>query len=360
MRTLVVYLLALTALAVGAWFGFPGLFGEPEADASAASSAHSQRPAPVIVAVAAEELLEDNLDALGTVRARESVEITTNRADHVKAIHFEDGQEVEAGQLLLELNAAEEQALLQEAAALRDDRLVRHKQVIELFDQELISQRELDNAQALLAAAEARVVGLQAAIADRRVRAPFAGRLGFRRVSAGAYLQPSTVITTLDDLSVVKLDFTIPENWLPSIKKGMKVSARTSAWPGLSFPGEVVVVDTRLDARTRSATVRAELPNEGRMLRPGMLLKVAVERGEAPVLQVPEEALIPLDNRQFVMRVDENNVAHQVPVVIGRRLVGRVEVTEGLAVGDRVVVEGIMRVRDGAPVEIVSVRGQKP
>ena len=108
---------------------------------------------------------EDHLDALGTVRARESVEITANRADHVKAIHFEDGQEVQADQLLLELNADEEHALLAEAAALRDDRAVRHKQVSDMFKQDLISRRELDNAQALLAAAEARVIGLEAAIA---------------------------------------------------------------------------------------------------------------------------------------------------------------------------------------------------
>jgi membrane fusion protein (multidrug efflux system) len=359
MRTLLVYLLAACALAVGVWFGFPELLGSPAAQADE-DAPRAAVAAPVVVAVVARERFEDTLEALGTAHARESVEIAANRADHVHKIHFQDGEEVAAGQLLVELHAEEEQALLAEASALRDDQAVRHQQIAELFEQDLSSRRDLDNATALKAAAEARVIALQAAIADRQVRAPFAGKLGFRRVSEGAYLQPGAVITTLDDLSLIKLDFTIPEGWLSEVHAGMAIGARTSAWPGEVFPGTVTVVETRLDPRTRSATVRAELPNGDRKLRPGMLLQVTVERGDAPVLQIPEEALIPLDERQFVMQVGDDSVARRVQITTGRRRVGHVEVLDGLAPGDRVVVEGIMRVRDGAPVDVVVTRNGKP
>lgn len=301
MRTILVYALALIALAVGAIFGLPELFGR--SDSAGAATTRANVAPPVVVARVVHAPFADTLDALGTVQANESVEITSNRADHIVAIHFEDGQEVEANALLVETNAAEERALLAEAAALRDERQVSRDRSIELHSRQMISDRELNAAKTMLAAAEARVVAIEASIADRQVRAPFAGILGLRRVSVGAYVQPATVITTLDDLSVVKLDFTIPETWLPAVRAGQTVNATSDAWPDDVFRGEVTMLDTRLERSSRSATVRATLPNPDRKLRPGMLLKVRVERGEAPVLQIPEEAVIPVGNDHYVLRV---------------------------------------------------------
>ena len=359
MRTLFVYLMAIGTVALAVILGFPELFGAEPAESSSNSGRGRDGVTPVVVAVAHEASFEDTLEALGTVRANESVDITPNRADHVEVIHFDDGQEVEANALLVEMQAAEERALLAEAIAIRDDRKVVYERTLGLYEKEMIAQGELDGTKALLAASEARVISLRAAIADRQVRAPFAGTLGFRQVSVGAFLQPSTVITTLDELSVVKLDFTIPETWLAAVRKGMSIAARSDAWAGESFPGEVAMLDTRLDARTRSATVRAILPNPNRRLRPGMLMKVTVERGEAAVLQIPEEALIPYGDQQFVYRLDDQDVVAKVEVGIGRRKVGRVEVSSGLKIGDRVVVEGVVRVREGAKVRVVSIREPK-
>ncbi len=359
MRTVLVYLLALGALSVGLVLGLPGLFGRGEADTTAKSNRTAAAP-PVVAALVEQRQFADTLEALGTAQANESVLLTPNRADHVQAIHFVEGQEVEAGQLLVEMHAEEELALLAEASAVRDERRVSHQRAIELHAKEMVSERELDGTKSLLAAAEARCISISAAIADRQVRAPFAGVLGLRRVSVGAYLQPATIITTLDDLSIVKLDFTIPETWLPTIRAGMTITAQSDAWPSLKFAGTVSTIDTRVDRTTRSVSVRAKLANTERKLRPGMLLKVLVERGEAPVLQVPEEALIPVGQDHFVLRIDSGDIARRIQVQTGRRRPGAVEIKSGLAEGDRVVIEGIVRVRPGKAVRVVKTRESKP
>jgi membrane fusion protein, multidrug efflux system len=345
MRTALVYLLALGAVAAACVLGFPELFAETSKRATGNTR---KRTAPaVILARASKAPFADTLEALGTVKANESVTITSNRADHVVAIHFEDGQMVEKGDLLVEMHAQEEKAQLNEAIAMRDDRRLSFKQAEDLFAQNLTSAREHNAAKALLEASEARVRGLQAAIADRRIVAPFSGVLGLRRISVGAYLQPASVITTLDDLTIVKLDFTIPEAWLPDVTPGMKISARSVAWPGQRFLGEVTTIDTRLDPRTRSVTFRARMPNPDHKLRPGMLLKVTIDRGAQSVLQVPEEALILSGDQHFVLKVDAENIATRTPVSIGRRRVGTVEITKGLTSNDRVVIEGIVPVDEG-------------
>lgn len=351
MRSLLVYLLALAAIAAGVTLGFPYLFAAAAEDVDT-EQAESVAP-PVVVAPVVRQPFVDRLEALGTVFANESVEITVNRADHVAALHFDDGQKVKKGQLLAEMNVLEEAARLTEAVAVRDEFLLNEKRQKDLFDRELASARAYEAAQAKLAAAEARVKSLQAAIDDRRIEAPFAGILGLRRVSVGAFLQPSTIITTLDDLSVVKLDFTIPEPWLAHVREGMEILARGDAWPGQEFKGHVTTIATRLDARTRSVIVRAKLPNPETRLRPGMLLKITINRGEAPVLQIPEEALIPIGDDNFVLRVDAEKIAERVAVKVGRRRVGRVEIVEGLKLGDSIVIEGIVRVRPGHAVIVV-------
>ena len=198
------------------------------------------------------------------------------------------------------------------------------------------------------------------------MRAPFSGVLGLRRVSVGAYVQPSTVITTLDDIAKVKVDFTVPEAWLPQIQPGMTIVAQNIAWPGLLFRGEITTIDTRLDARTRAATFRAQVDNADHKLRPGMLLRLKIERGQDAVLQVPEEALIAAGSTHSVLRVQADGLARRVPVEIGRRQAGSVEITAGLEPGDQVVIEGIVpaadaivKAKDGIPVRVVETRQLK-
>ncbi|MGE3172378.1 MAG: efflux RND transporter periplasmic adaptor subunit [Planctomycetota bacterium] len=357
MRALLVYTLALLAVAAGVAFTFFDVFAWFGGAAAEGAAQPNARTVPVITAPVVRATFADSLEALGTVRANESIHILSKRADHVTAVEFEDGQEVAAGQLLVELNTTEERSMLAEATALREERQAAYDRAQELRGRDITPESEVITAHAQLAAQQARIATLEATIAEHQVRAPFAGRLGLRQVSVGAYLQPSTVITTLDDLSVVKVDFTIPETWLAAVREGMPVSTRTDAWRGQDFPGEVSAIDTQLDPRTRSATVRALVPNPDRRLRPGMLMRVVVDRGEAAVLQVPEEALVQTGTEHHVMVVGPDHVARKQVVTIGRRRVGRVEVLDGLSEGAMVVVEGLVRVRPDTAVEVVATRG---
>ncbi|MHC5065422.1 MAG: efflux RND transporter periplasmic adaptor subunit [Planctomycetota bacterium] len=346
------YVLVLALLATGVIYGYPLLFGAGSADAGAGR----QTVVPVVVSTLRIERFEDSLEALGTLKANESVLVTPNLSDHIMTLHFEDGQQVEKGQLLAELTVGEELALLGEASALRDDQKLRFEQVEELYAKEMSSQRELNNNKALLAAAEARVLRLQAQIDDHKVLAPFAGTLGFRRVSAGAFVDPKTTIATLDDLSVMKLDFTVPETYMAALSRGMAVQARSDAWPAELFEGSVLTVDTQVDPKTRAVTARAVIPNPDGKLRPGMLMKLKVVRSVDEVLLLPEEALIPSDRDQRVFLLDSDDVARLTTIKIGRRRRGAAEVLEGLEVGDRVVVEGVVRVRDNQQVRVTSNR----
>lgn len=356
MRTLAVYLLALIALGVGAAFAVPHwIEAEDESGGGVGLRPPSASP-PVVVSVVRRAPFVDTLEALGTVIANESVELTPKRADQVIALHFDDGDRAEAGQLLVELESTEERAQLTEAAAVRDQQKDNLDRAQELYQSEMLSERELDAARTALAAAEARVARLGAAVEDSEVRAPFTGVLGLRRVSRGAFVQPNTVIATLDDLSVVKLDFTLPETWLSEVRPGMEVTARSDAWPATEFGGRVTQLDTRLDRTSRSLTVRAVLPNPEMRLRPGMLLKVHVQRGEAPVLQIPEEAVIPSGTDEWVFVVDDAGVARRTEIETGRRRPGVIEVTAGLEAGARVVIEGIVRVRPDIAVQVVATR----
>ncbi|MCA8954936.1 MAG: efflux RND transporter periplasmic adaptor subunit [Planctomycetes bacterium] len=360
MRTLTVYAVALLAVVAALWVVFPEWLGLGKSQGEAVVTTSPPAAAPVVVAKVVNAPFLDVLDALGTAVANESVVITPNRPDHIVSIAFRGGQKVAKGDLLVEMNAAEEKAQLAEATAMLEDRKLGFDRAKDLFDKGLTSEREHDTAKSLLAASKAHVSALQAAIADRQIRAPFAGVLGLRRVSVGAWVQPSTVITSLDDLSVVKVDFTIPETWLGTVESGMRVVGRCVAWPDRTFPGKVALVDTRLDPRTRAATVRAVMPNPDAMLRPGMLMTVRIERGQHQVLQIPEEALIPIADAEFVYRVGKDSIVERVRVKVGRRRVGTVVVESGLAAGDTVVTEGLVRVRHGSPVRIVKVSNSNP
>jgi len=250
MRTLIAYLFALLAVAAGIWFGFyAGADGDDGDDAAAPRS----NLTPVVLAPVRKAPFADSLEALGTALANESVKLVAIRNDLVRALHFADGQEVAAGALLVELDIAEEQAMLAEAKAIEQERATTHRRQVELALQHIAPDSEVDTAAAQLAAARARVKMLEVAIEDRVVTAPFAGRLGLRQISMGAMLSPSTVIATLDDLAVVKVDFTIPETWLASVRIGLPIDARTDAYPGRVFPEKVTAIDTRLDPKTRSA-----------------------------------------------------------------------------------------------------------
>jgi membrane fusion protein (multidrug efflux system) len=204
--------------------------------------------------------------------------------------------------------------------------------------------------QPLLAqASAARLNTVVARLRDRLIQAPFSGLLGFRQVSPGTMLSPSTAITTIDDIAVIKLDFTVPETFLEAVAPGVAVVAQSASYPDREFTGVVRTVGSRVDPVTRAFTVRAHMPNDDRALKPGMLLTVDIVTGERTALVVPEAAVFQVQNRAFVYRMD-GNVARQQAVELGARRVGLVEVRAGLEEGDTIVTEGIVKLRDGIAV----------
>jgi membrane fusion protein (multidrug efflux system) len=295
----------------------------------------------------------DQIEALGTAKANESVVITARVTETVQRVTFQDGADVEAGDVLVELTSAEESAQLDEARAQHADARQRYTRVVDLHRQGTESQSRLDQVTSQLDAARARLASLEARLSDRLVTAPFSGVLGLRAVSPGTLVKPGDRITTLDDIDLIKLDFSVPEAFLSSLRTGLVIQGRSSAYPERDFEGRVVAIATRLDPRTRAAMVRAELANPERLLRPGMLLTISLRANPRRSLAVPESALLPQASQQFAVRVDGELKASRVEVTIGRRVPGYVEVLSGLEATDRVVIDGASKVRPGSTVRVV-------
>jgi membrane fusion protein (multidrug efflux system) len=298
----------------------------------------------------------DEIEALGTVRAMEAIEVSSNVTDRVVELFFEDGDRVERGDLLVRLDDTEEKARLQGALALQAEQEREIKRLDELVRDGAVSKVRLEEYRTQRDIAMRQVEEIQAQIDDRLIQAPFAGVLGFRRVSLGALVSPGDVIATLDQLDVVKLDFTVPETFVSGLRPGLKIEARTEAYPDDVFQGTIRLVDTRVDPVTRSMTVRAEVPNTDFRLRPGMLMTTVLAKNPRTTLCIPERALLAVQSQQFVFRIKDRQetraTVERVEVPIGDRVPGFVEVTAGLTEGQRVVSDGLIGLSDGAEVEI--------
>ncbi len=306
----------------------------------------------VIVAAARAAEFADRVEALGTTHARESVNVTADVTEKVVEIHFDDGQTVAAGDLLVVLDKAEEEAALAAAQAVLREKRLAFERVQKLQSRQVAAVAELDLRRAEFQTAEAQIAVIRAQIANRFVRAPFAGVLGLRNVSVGTLVRPGDVITTLDDLSVMKLDFSVPSTHLETLRPGLAITARTDALGGREFQGQIKSVSTQVDPVTRSVVARAELPNPDGLLKPGLLMTVELAKQPRQAVLVPEEALIPQGRSNHVLVVDEAGRVARRQVEIGSRRPGEVEIRAGLEAGERVVTHGQMRVRPGQTVRI--------
>ncbi|TWI07980.1 efflux RND transporter periplasmic adaptor subunit [Aerolutibacter ruishenii] len=308
------------------------------------------RPTMVTTTVVQPRAWNDTVQALGTVKAHESVTVTAKVSETVDAVHFDSGDVVARGAALVTLSGRQQQAALAEAQASADEAQRLFKRQEELAAQQLIARASLDSQRATRDAANARVAQIRANLGDRVIRAPFSGVLGLRQVSPGALVTPGTVITTLDDTSRVYVDFPVPEAALGHVASGQRVSGTSVAWPGRTFDGTVATVDSRLDEATRALVVRGDFHNPDRALRPGMLLQVTLSRPERQALLLPEIAVVQVGNASYVFRVGADGKAERADVKVGVRRDGLAEIVEGLAAGDRVVVDGTGKLRPGATV----------
>jgi len=255
--------------------------------------------------------------------------------------------------VLVELDGAQARADLAIAEAALKESTSQYKRSRELYTTKVLSDAQIEQIEATFRSNEARVASARSRLSDTVIRAPFAGRVGLRRVSVGSLVNPGAVITTLDDTSRIKLDFTIPETYVAAISPGLEIKAQSPAYPGESFDGKVSSVDSRVDPNTRSVMVRAILPNEAGKLKPGMFLTVHLKRSESDVLLIPEEALVPEQGDVFVYVVADGKAVKR-RVQIGQRRVGAVQVTDGLVAGEIVVTEGTQKLREGADVQVTS------
>jgi membrane fusion protein (multidrug efflux system) len=272
----------------------------------------------------------------------------------VTALHFDDGDRVVAGQVLVEMTSAEEHAQLEEARATVEEARRQFERIRSLREKQTAAESLLDQRRREWETGRARLAAIESRLADRLVRAPFAGVLGLRNVSTGALVEPGDVISTLDDDSIMKLDFPVPAVHIHALATGMPVTATTRGWSGRRFEGEVKSLDSRVDPVTRTVVVRALLPNPDHALRPGMLMQVELLNPRREAIVIPEQCLVPLGERQYVFVVDPaaDNTVERREVRIGARRPGEVEIVEGLEVGERVITDGTLKVRDGGKVTI--------
>ena len=316
-------------------------------------SAPQQRgaaPARVTTTTVASTAWHDAIEALGTAQANESVTLTAKVTETVDRVKFDDGDFASTGQVLVDLSGRAEVAQLEEEHAAYKEAQKQLDRQSELVKQGTIARSQMDTQVAARDAARARMDAIRARLSDRVITAPFDGVLGFRRVSPGTLVTPGTEIATLDDISVIKLDFPIPESFLANVAPGQKVEALSAAWPEARFEGTVRAIDSRVDPVTRAVTVRAEIANPEARLRPGMLLTVRLLKPEREALVLPEIALLQVGAKSFVYRVGADDKVEQVEVKTGARRRGEVEIVEGLAAGERIVVEGTVKLRPGAAI----------
>lgn len=311
----------------------------------------------VVTAVSVVKPLGVEIEAVGTASANESAEVTSKLSNVITAIRFQEGSLVKAGDVLVELDSAEQRATLAEAEANLAESERQLARTRDLASRQALSASELDQIEATVKANRARVEGARARLSDTVIRAGFTGRTGFRRVSVGAVVNPGTVITTLDDASLIKLDFTVPDTFLFALRPGLPVKAATAGLRGRTFEGKITRLDSRVDPVTRSLFVRAEIPNRDGVLKPGMFMTVTLQGDVLPALIVPEAAIVPEQGRAYVFVV-EDGVAHRREVSVGRRKPGEVEITSGLKEGERVVVDGTQNLRDGVKVNDQAVANE--
>ena len=320
----------------------------------AATSVRAAPEAPGVIVSEAQVIdFPLTIEALGTARANEAIDIRPLVSQRIVAIRFEESEHVEAGRVLVELQSAEARADVASAKATLAESTSQLRRAQQLYETKAVSTSQLDQRLTRRDADRAALDAAEARLADTQVSAPFAGVLGLRNVSLGSYVTPDDVITTLDDTDPIKLDFAVPETVLSQLAPGLPIAAKSAAWPGVDFAGRVASIDTRVDPVSRTLTVRALLPNTEARLRPGMFLTVMLLREDVRALVVPETAIVPERSRVFVFVVGADDTVERREVRTGRRSPGLVEVMGGLSAGEVVVVEGTQKAIPGRAVRVI-------
>jgi membrane fusion protein (multidrug efflux system) len=325
----------------------------------AAGKAFVPPPETISSAVAHEEKWQDTLSAVGSVNAAQGVIVSPEIAGTVTEIAFESGATVNQGDLLIKLDTSSEEAQVRAAEAQVQLAKLNLERTQKLRADSTVSQSELDQADATLKQNQANADAIRATIEKKNIRAPFAGRLGIRLVNLGEQLDVGKGIVSLQALTPVFVDFSMPQQNLSQLQTGLVVQVTSDSYPGTNFTGELTAINPDLNAMTRSVQLRAKLENADQMLRPGMFVHVAVILPQAEaVLEVPATAILraPFGDAVYLIEPQvaggvTNLVAQQKFIRTGRMHGDFVSVESGLKAGDRVVTSGLFKLHNGSTVQ---------
>jgi membrane fusion protein (multidrug efflux system) len=310
----------------------------------------ANQPVPVRMMQVQTAPVTDTVTAAGTLSAHESVVLRPEIDGRIVSLSFKEGQVVKKGEVIVKLDDAEQRAAVVAAEANLKLAESRFRRSEELAGKGFISQQALDEARANLDVIRARVREVRVVLERTVIRAPFTALAGLRKVSPGAYVKKGDDIVELAAIDQLNLDVRVPEVYLPLVKIGQPVTLTVDALTGQSFAGKVYAMEPVVDLATRGALVRARIPNPSGRLKPGMFARVAADLGSRPhAVVVPEQAVLPKGNKTFIYKVVEGK-AVLTPVGLGRRTPGQVEVVSGIGAGDTIVVDGLLKLKPGAPV----------
>jgi membrane fusion protein, multidrug efflux system len=350
MRLVLVVLLALAA---------PPLLAQPAAkDGGKAAGAKPMPPMPVKAVAAKVAPAIDEVSAVGNLRADEAITIRPEIAGRIVVMPFKEGESVQKGARLLALDSAELRAVVASSDAQAKLDAQRQERNEDLFRKGFISQQALDESRSNLSRSRAKFAEDSAKLARTEIHAPFAGVVGLRQVSEGAFVAAGTDIARLEKIDQLKLDFRVPENYVSRLRNGQAVRLQVDAWSTVTFSGAVFAIEPGIDEQTRTVQVRARVANADLKLRPGMFARVYLTLGTRDkAVWIPEAAVVPRGPDSFVFRVVDGK-AMLVKISTGVRKVGEVEVLQGLSGGDLVVTDGTQRLAPGAPVNLMGA--EKP
>lgn len=299
------------------------------------------------------------LDFIGTAVSNESVDITSSISQKVAQINFSDCDLVKKGDILVQLNVEKQKAIQKQAEINLQEQQRELTRLSGLKTKKIIAEKEYDIQNTKLLDAQAKLAEVEEEIKDGTIVAPFDGMLGIRMISVGAMVTPGTVITTIDDIKKIKVDFPVPEKYLSLVVKGCKIEATSIALPGRKFYGTVQAISPRISPISRSISVRGIIENEEYLLRPGMMLNVNIQMQDREAIMVPENAILNVGEKHYVFLITGENKAKQVEVEIGTRQPGLIEITKGLKKGDKIITEGIVKVANGDIVKVNNGNDQK-
>ncbi|MDG5501565.1 efflux RND transporter periplasmic adaptor subunit [Marinobacter sp. BGYM27] len=296
--------------------------------------------------------VHDVVESVGTLQGREEVMITAEVNGRIVKLNFTEGQPVKKGQLLVQLDDRQARADLRVAEAQLKDAKTQYDRASRLVSRNSISESQVDELRTTMQVAEALKSAAEIRLANHRIEAPFAGVVGLRQVSTGAYLNVGDSVATLDSVNPMELTFSIPERYLGQVKLGQPLSGLTSAFPNQRFEGQLSEMGARLNSLSRTLPVKAVIKNEDGRLRPGLFMAVSLTLDTRDALVIPEQAVLTRGDSQYVFVAVDGQARRQL-LKLGTREPGQVEVIEGLTRDDAVIVTGQDRLSSGDPVTVL-------